>query len=38
MVLELFNNVASNCNNDIQVVKDECKIICLMSIVQALDM
>ena len=37
-VLELFNNVTSNCNNDIEVVKDECKIICLMSIAKALDM
>ena len=37
-VLELFNNVTSNCDNDIEVVKDECKIICLMSIVKALDM
>ena len=36
-VLELFNNVTSNCNNGIEVVKDECKIICLMSIAKALD-
>jgi hypothetical protein len=37
-VLELFNNVTSNCNNDIEVVKNECKIVCLMSIAKALDM
>jgi hypothetical protein len=37
-VLELFNNVTSNCDNDIEVVKDDCKIICLMSIAKALDM
>ena len=37
-VLELFNNVTPNCGNDIKVVKDECKIICLMSIAKALDM
>jgi hypothetical protein len=37
-VLELFNNVTSNCDSDIKVVKDECKIICLMSIAKALDM
>ena len=41
-VLELFNNITSNCDNDIVVVKDECKIICfkriLMSIAKALDM
>ena len=35
-VLELFTNVTSNCGNDIEVVKDECKIICLMSIAKAL--
>ena len=27
----------SSCNNGIEVVKDECKIICLMSIAKALD-
>ena len=37
-MLELFNNITSNCDNDIVVVKDECKIICLMSIAKALDM
>jgi hypothetical protein len=37
-VLELFNNVTSNCDNDIEVVKDDCEIICLMSIAKALDM
>ena len=37
-VLELYNNVESNCDNDIEVVKDEYKIICLMSIAKALYM
>ena len=37
-VLELFNNVTSNCDNAIEVVKDECKMLCLMNIAKALDM
>jgi hypothetical protein len=31
-VLKLFDDVTSNCNNDIEVVKGDYKIICLMSI------
>ena len=37
-VLELFNDVVSNCDNNIEVVKDEYKIICLMSFAKASDM
>ena len=30
-------NISHNCENDISVVKDNCKIICLMTIMKGLD-
>tara|TARA_R110000851_G_scaffold112094_1_gene236073 strand:- start:175 stop:381 length:207 start_codon:yes stop_codon:yes gene_type:complete len=35
---EILKNITNNCETDIEVVKDNCKIICLISISKALNM
>ena len=35
---DIINNITKNCENDIDVIKDTCKVICMSSIVKALDM
>ena len=35
---DIINNITQNCENDIDVIKDTCKVICMSSIVKALDM
>lgn len=34
---EIINNITNNCSNDLEVIKDSCKVICLSSIVKALN-
>tara|TARA_R110000744_G_scaffold114410_3_gene213961 strand:+ start:381 stop:611 length:231 start_codon:yes stop_codon:yes gene_type:complete len=33
---ELFQNITNNCDADLEVVKDQCKVICMMAITKAL--
>jgi len=35
---DIINNITKNCDNDMEVIKDTCKVICMSSIVKALDM
>tara|TARA_R110000851_G_scaffold69687_6_gene156023 strand:+ start:92 stop:301 length:210 start_codon:yes stop_codon:yes gene_type:complete len=37
-ILQLFQNITNNCDNDIDIAKDQCKVICMVSIVKALDL
>ena len=37
-LIELFKNITHNCDNDLEVVKDECQVICILSIVNALNL
>ena len=32
----LFNNITINCDHDMEVVKDKCKVICMVAITNAL--
>tara|TARA_R110002050_G_scaffold235392_1_gene371296 strand:- start:3562 stop:3768 length:207 start_codon:yes stop_codon:yes gene_type:complete len=34
----IINNITHNCETDIEIVKDNCKVICLISITKALNM
>ena len=34
---EIINNITNNCDNDLEVIKDTCKVICLSSIIKALN-
>ena len=36
--MDIFKNITLNCQNDLEVIKDNCKVICLASIVKGLDM
>ena len=36
-LISLAHNITYNCDNDIEVVKDTCQVICLMTIVKTLD-
>lgn len=35
---EIINNITHNCETDIEIIKDNCKVICLISITKALNM
>tara|TARA_R110000803_G_scaffold5545_1_gene18268 strand:+ start:1704 stop:1910 length:207 start_codon:yes stop_codon:yes gene_type:complete len=34
----ILNNITHNCETDIEIIKDNCKVICLISITKALNM
>ena len=34
---EIIHNITNNCDNDLEVIKDTCKVICLSTIVKALN-
>tara|TARA_R110000824_G_scaffold197781_1_gene381425 strand:- start:371 stop:592 length:222 start_codon:yes stop_codon:yes gene_type:complete len=34
---EIVDNITLNCDNDMEVIKDTCKVICMSSIVKALN-
>jgi hypothetical protein len=35
-VLSIFHNTTTNCSNDIEVARDECKVICIISIMKGI--
>ena len=37
-ILQLFQNITNNCDNDMEIIEDNCKVICMVSIVKALDL
>jgi hypothetical protein len=34
----ILNNITHNCETDIEIIKDNCEVICLISITKALNM
>jgi hypothetical protein len=34
----VIHNITHNCETDIEVIKDNCKILCMMSIIKGIDM
>ena len=36
-IIDLFKNITNNCENDIEIIKDNCNIICLITITKALN-
>ena len=37
-ILEVFQNITNNCSNDILIARDECKVICIISIMKGIEM
>ena len=37
-LLSIFHNITTNCSNDIEVARDECKVICIISIMKDIEM
>ena len=37
-LLSIFHNITTNCSNDIEVARDECKVICIISIMKGIEM
>ena len=36
-LLSIFHNISTNCSNDIEVARDECKVICIISIMKGIE-
>ena len=36
-LLSIFHNISTNCSNDIEVARDECKVICIISIMKSIE-
>ena len=36
-LLSIFHNITTNCSNDIGVARDECKVICIISIMKGIE-
>ena len=37
-ILSVFHNITNNCDNDILIARDECKVICIISIMKGIEM
>ena len=37
-LLSTFHKITTNCSNDIEVARDECKVICIISIMKGIEM
>ena len=37
-ILSIFQNITNNCSNDILIARDECKVICIISIMKGIEM
>ena len=37
-ILEVFQNITNNCSNDILIAQDECKVICIISIMKGIEL
>ena len=35
-LISIFQNITTNCSNDIEVARDECKVICIISIMKGI--
>ena len=37
-LLSVFENITNNCSNDLQVARDQCEILCIISIMKGIDL
>ena len=37
-ILSVFQNITNNCSNDILIARDECKVICIISIMKGIEL
>ena len=37
-ILEVFHNITNNCNNDIEIAREDCLVICIISVMKGIDM
>jgi hypothetical protein len=37
-LLSVFENITNNCSNDLQVARDQCAIVCVISIMKGIDL
>jgi len=37
-IVDVFENITKNCSEDISIAEDECKLVCIISVMKGLDM
>ena len=37
-IVDIFKNITNNCSEDISIAEDECKLICIISVMKGIDM
>ena len=37
-ILEVFKNISNNCSNDLSIAEDQCKVICIISVMKGIEM
>ena len=37
-ILSVFSNITNNCSNDILIAQDQCKVICIISIMKGIEL
>ena len=37
-ILEVFQNITNNCSNDLLIAQDQCKVICIISIMKGIEL
>ena len=37
-IVDVFENITNNCSEDISIAEDECKLVCIISVMKGLDM
>ena len=37
-ILSIFQNITNNCSNDILIAQDQCKVICIISIMKGIEL
>ena len=36
-LLSIFHNISTNCSNNIEIARDECEVICIISIMKGIE-
>ena len=37
-IVNIFKNITNNCTEDISIAEDECKLVCIISVMKGIDM
>ena len=37
-IVDVFENITNNCSEDISIAEDECKLVCIISVMKGIDM